>query len=103
MNCFNTSSFLRQQAAALLVGSLATCVSLYSIAGILHAGLNTWFDGQWFSVADTCKNVPNPGGSAAFGVVFPISVAALCWWGVISDWKRSRADKPSQKTEEPKA
>ena len=104
MNRLRTSSFLRQQTAALLVGSLATCASLYSIAGLVHAGLNTWFGDHRSSVADTFRGipgVPNPGGSAAFGVVFPISVAALCWWGVISDWKRSRAERPSQKTEEP--
>ena len=86
------------------MGSLATCASLYSIAGLINAGVNAWFNNHSSSVRDTFRGipgVPDPGGSAAFGVVFPISVAALCWWGVISDWKQSRAGKPLQKTEEP--
>lgn len=87
----------------MLIGSLATCASLYSIAGLIHAGVNSWFDHHRSSVTDTFRGtgVRDPGGSAAFSVVLPVAVAALCWWGVISDWKQSRAGKPIRKIEEP--
>jgi hypothetical protein len=101
MSGLQASLFLRQQAAVLLIGSLATCVSLYLIAGLIHAGVNTWFENSRSSAADTFKGipgVPDPGGSAAFGLIFPVFLAALCWWSVISEWKQFRADRSCQQT-----
>ncbi len=88
-----------QQLSAIILAVVASMMSIYLAFALIQRlieGLGIpYFGGEH----DTFRGIPNPGGSAAFGLVLIPFIAIVCWWCILSDWRDRNVDMEDKTNE----